>query len=104
MVTRQVSIAIAVAISFGIGLGMVRPHLETLAAGTTSPASVMTVDFDQVFGDATQGGGYVNRAHKADRLPTIKVRVAEPVLPNCEPVASPYADPVLSRVVGHCDA
>jgi hypothetical protein len=26
------------------------------------------------------------------------------LLPNCEPVASPFSDPVLSRIVGHCDA
>jgi hypothetical protein len=102
MVTRQLSIAIAVAISFSIGLGMTRPHLETFAAAQASPTSA--TNFDQVFADATLGAVHVDRAHKGDRAPTVKALSAERVLPNCEPVASPYSDPILARVVGRCDA
>ena len=104
MVTRQLSIAIAVAISFCIGLGMARPHLETFAA-----APMTKIDFDQAFADAslgtTPGAVHVDRAHKGNRLLAVKPAVsAERVLSNCEPVASPYSDPILSRVIGRCDA
>jgi hypothetical protein len=101
MVTRQLSVAIAVALSFSIGLGIARPHLETFAA---APASMTKIDFDQVFADATLGAVHVDRAHKGNRSPMIKAVSAERMLPNCEPVASPYADPILARVVGRCDA
>jgi hypothetical protein len=104
MVTRQLSIAIAVAISFSIGLGITRPRLETFAAAQASPTSATKIDFDRVFADATLGAVHVDRAHKGDRAPTIKAVSAERVLPNCEPVASPYSDPILARVVGRCDA
>jgi hypothetical protein len=104
MVTRQLSIAIAVAITFSIGLGMARPDLEIFAAAPASAASVTTVDFDQVFADAALGAVHVERAHKGDRLPAVKAVAAERVLSNCEPVASPYSDPILARVVGRCDA
>ena len=106
MVTRQLSIAIAVAISFCIGLGMARPHLETFAA-----APMTKIDFDQAFADAslgtTSGAVHVDRAHKGNRLLAVKAVSAvsaERVLTNCEPVASPYSDPILSRVIGRCDA
>jgi hypothetical protein len=100
---KQFSIAIAVAISFCIGLGIARPHLETFAA---APASLTTIDFDGVFADVTQqGGASVDRARKGDRLPKVKSASAKPAqLSHCEPVASPYADPVLSRVIGRCAA
>ncbi len=102
MVTKQLSIAIAVAVSFSVGLGIARTDLRTYAA---APASATKIDFDQVFADATrQSAGYVNRAHKGDRLPMVKAVLAEPILSNCEPVASPYSDPILSRIVGRCDA
>jgi hypothetical protein len=103
MVTRQLSIVIAVAISFCIGLGMVRPHLETFAA---APTSVTKIDFDQAFADVTrQGTGYVDRARKSDRLPNVKSASSESVsLPYCEPLASPYSDPILGRIVGRCAA
>jgi hypothetical protein len=104
MVMRQLSIAFAVAISFCIGLGMARPDLETFAAAPASPASTTKIDFDQVFADATLGAVHVDRAHKGDRLPAVKAVSAERVLLNCEPVASPYSDPILARVVGRCDA
>ncbi len=104
MVTKQLSIAIAVAITFSIGLGMARPDLEMFAAAPASAASVANVDFDQVFADAALGAVHVDRAHKGDRLPAVKAVAAERVLPNCEPVASPYSDPALARIVGRCDA
>jgi hypothetical protein len=107
MVTRQLSIAIAVAISFSIGLGIARPHLETFAAAPASPASVTTkIDFDQVFADVTrQGTAHVDRTHKSDRLSNIKSASPKAAqLPYCEPVASPYSDPILSRVIGRCAA
>ena len=106
MVTRQLSIAIAVAISFSIGLGIARPHLETFAAAPASPASVTKIDFDQVFADVTpQGTAHVDRTHKSDRLSNIKSASPKPAqLPYCEPVASPYSDPILSRIIGRCAA
>jgi hypothetical protein len=71
-------------------VGLVGP--KTFAA---APASATKIDFDQV----------VNRAGKSDRLPSIKAVLPESVLlPNCEPVASPFADPILGRIVGRCDA
>jgi hypothetical protein len=101
---KQLSIAFAVAISFCIGLGIARPHLETFAAASVTPASVTKIDFDGVFADVTgQGVAQVERAHKGDRLR--KVKSASPKaaqLDYCEPVASPYADPILSRVIGRC--
>jgi hypothetical protein len=102
MVTKQLSIAIAVAITFSIGLGIARPDLEMFAAAPAAAASA--VDFDQVFADAARGAVHVDRAHKGDRLPAVKAVAAERVLPNCEPVASPYSDPALARIVGRCDA
>jgi hypothetical protein len=109
MVTKQLSIAIAVAISFSIGLGIARPHLETFAAAPASTASVTKIDFDQVFADVTRHGAVnVVRAHKGDRgdrLPNVKsVSPGRVPLPYCEPVASPYSDPILSRIVGRCAA
>jgi hypothetical protein len=103
MVTKHLSITIAVAISFGIGLGLARPDFKTFAA---APISATRIDFDRVFADVTrQGAGYIDRAHKRDRLPVVKSVSPEPApLPYCEPVASPYSDPVLSRIIGRCAA
>jgi hypothetical protein len=103
MVMKQFSIAIAVAISFCIGLGVARPHLETLAA---APASLTQIDFDRVFADVTgQGSASVDRARKGDRQPKVKSAAPKSAqLDHCEPVASPYADPILSRVIGRCAA
>ena len=100
MVTK---LPIAIAIGMWLGSGLAQPDLLTL---TAVPASQTKVDFDQVFADVTwQGAGYVDRAHKSDRLPTFKIALPQPVLlPFCEPVASPFADPILSDIVGHCDA
>lgn len=101
MITKRLSIAIAVAISISIGLGMARPDLRTFAA---APTSATKIDFERVFADVTrQGVAYVDRAHKGDRL-RVKVASPEPVLPYCEPVASPYSDPILGRIVGRCAA
>jgi hypothetical protein len=106
MVTKQLSLAIAVAISFSIGLGIARPHLETFAAAPAASTSLTKIDFDQVFADVTrQGAANVDRAHKGDRLPNVKSVARESVpLPYCEPVASPYSDPILGRIVGRCAA
>jgi hypothetical protein len=97
MVTKQ-SIAIAISICIGSGVA-----LETFAA---APTSAMRIDFDQAFTDVTrQSDGYVNRARKSDRLPSFKAVLPEPaLLPFCEPLASPFTDPILGRIVGRCDA
>jgi hypothetical protein len=105
MVTKPLSIAIAVCIGICIGSGIARSDFKTFAA---VPASETKIDFDQVFADAERGSqslaaGYV--ARKSDRLPTFKSVSPEPaLLPYCEPVASPFVDPILSRIVGRCAA
>jgi len=99
MVAKQLSIVIAIGIC--IGLGIARAEVGPFVA----PTSVTKIDFNQAFSDvARQGIGYVDRAHKGDRLPIVKTVSPEPLLPNCEPVASPYADPILGRIVGRCAA
>jgi hypothetical protein len=96
MVTKQLSIAIAVSICIGSGIA-----LETFAA---TPTSATRINFDQVFADVTrQSAGYVDRAHKSDRLPTF-VSPEPALLPYCEPLASPFTDPILGRIAGRCDA
>jgi hypothetical protein len=98
MVTKQLSIAIAISIVIGSGIAF-----KTFAA----PASATKIDFDQVFADATQQSQspHIDRARKGDRLPSFKTVSPEPaLLPNCEPLASPFADPILGRIVGRCDA
>jgi hypothetical protein len=103
---KQFSIAIAVAISFCIGLGIARPHLETFAAAPASvtTTSVTKIDFDGVFADvARQGAALVDRARKGDRQRNVKSASPKPAqLDYCEPVASPYSDPILGRVIGRC--
>ena len=98
MVTKQLSIAIAIGIFIGSGIAF-----KTFAA---APASATRIDFDQVFADATQQSQsqYVNRARKSNRLDVRSVLQETALLPNCEPLASPYADPILGKVVGRCDA
>ena len=98
MITKQLSIAIAIGLCIGSGIAV-----ETFAA---APASATRIDFDQVFADVTrQGDGYVDRAHKSDRLPVFRTVLPEPaLLAYCEPVASPFVDPILSRIAGRCDA
>jgi hypothetical protein len=99
MVTKQLSIAIAISIFFGSGIAF-----KTFAA---APASPVRIDYDQVFADATRQNQsqYVDRARKSDRLLSSKAVLPEPaLLPYCEPLASPFVDPILGRVVGRCDA
>jgi len=99
MVTKQLSIALAISICIGSSIA-----LETFAA---APASATRIDFDQVFADATTRGQsqYVDRARKGDRLPSFKTVSLEPaLLPHCEPLASPFADPILGSIIGRCDA
>jgi hypothetical protein len=98
MVTKQLSIAIAISICIGSGIAF-----KTFAA---APASATRIDFDQVFVDATQRSQspYVDRARKSDRLPRFKTVSPEPaLLPHCEPLGSPFADPILGSIVGRCD-
>ena len=98
MVAKQLSVAIAISICIGSGVA-----LETFAA---APASPTRIGFDQVFADVTpQSAGYADRAHKGDRLPRFKTFSPEPsLLPYCEPLASPFTDPILGSLVGRCDA
>jgi hypothetical protein len=98
MVTKQLAIAIAVSICVGSGIA-----LDTFAA---VPASPTRIDFDQVFADATRQSQsqYVNRARKSDRLKVRSVLQGTSLLPYCEPLASPFTDPILGRIVGRCDA
>jgi hypothetical protein len=99
MVTKQLSIAVAIGLLIGSGIAF-----KTFAA---VPASETRIDFDQVFADATQQtrSPSIDRARKGDRLQSFKAVVPEPaLLPNCEPLASPFADPILGRIVGRCDA
>jgi hypothetical protein len=98
MITKQLFAAIAIGICIGSGIAV-----KTFAA---APASAMTVDFDQAFAVATwQGAAYVDRARKGDRLPGFKTVLPQPpLLHYCEPVASPFADPILGRIVGRCAA
>ncbi len=102
MVTK-LSIAIAIAIGTCIGSGVAPPDIQAL---TAAPASVTRIDFDQVFSEVTrQSAGGVDRAHKSDRLPSFKTVLPEPaLLPYCEPLASPFTDPILGSIVGRCDA
>ena len=96
-------LSIAVAIGIALGSGMPQPDFQTF---TAAPAFERKIDFDQVFADVTrQGAGYVDRAHKSDRLPNFEVVSPESaLLPYCEPLASEFADPVFGRIVGRCDA
>ena len=99
MITKQLSIAIVVTLCIGSGMAF-----KTFAA---APAFATGIDFDQVFADATwqSQSPSIDRARKGDRLPSFKTVLREPVLlPNCEPLASPFADPILGKMVGRCDA
>jgi hypothetical protein len=98
MVAKRLSIAITISIFIGSGIAF-----KTFAA---APAYATRIDFDRVFADATQQSQsqYVNRAHKSSRLNTKSVSRKAALLPHCEPLASPFADPILGRIVGRCDA
>jgi hypothetical protein len=129
MPTKQVLLAITVLISVCIGSSMA---WSNLARSAGAPASETRIDFDQVFANVAQRGkfersiaqrlpeegwnftitatvrgspddGSINRQRKGDRLPGFRSVLLEPVfLPHCEPVAAPFADPVLGRIVGRC--
>jgi hypothetical protein len=96
MLTKQLAIAISLCVGSGVAF-------KTFAA---APAPATRIDFDQLFADATRQSQpqYVNRAHKSDRLNVRSVLQEPAVLPYCEPVASPFADPILGSIVGRCDA
>jgi hypothetical protein len=99
MITK---LSIAIAIGMCIGSGTAPPNLQTF----TAAPSVTRIDFDQVFADVTrQGAGYADRVHKSDRLPSFRTVLPEPaLLAYCEPLASPFTDPILGRIIGRCDA
>jgi hypothetical protein len=108
MFTKRPLVAIVVSICVGSGLAW--SGLQPFAF----PPAETKVDFNKTFADvnlivARRADGFstqtVNRVGKGDRLPSAKSAVFEPIrLPYCEPVASPFTDPVLGRVVGRCDA
>ena len=131
MVTKQLSIAIA--ISFCLGSGLAWSDFKTFAAAPAAATKIDfdqafadttgQGEFDPSIQDAlrrvgwnfimttTERGsqslpvGFVNRARKSDRLPNFKSAFPEPaLLPYCEPVASPFTDPILGRIVGRCAA
>jgi hypothetical protein len=106
-VTRA-SLAMAALTYIGIGA-------EANVAGPTEVLAYATkADFDGAFSEAAAGhrelqGFRVNRAQKTNRLPIGKgeqsVPASEPrsTLPDgCEPLAAPYADPLLGRVISRC--
>jgi hypothetical protein len=105
MITKQLSLAMILSICVGLAMAW-----SNLNAAAVAPAAKTKIDFDQVFADATRQGefnaaGTVNRARKSDRLPSFKPVLLEPVLlHHCEPLASPFADPILGRIVGRCTA
>jgi hypothetical protein len=105
-VMKQLSIAIV--ISIFIGSGMAWSGFKTF---TSAPAFATRIDFDQVFADATWQGEFnaaravsVDRTRKSDRLNFRSVSPETALLPYCEPVASPFVDPILARIAGRCDA
>ncbi len=131
MVPKRLSIAIAISICIVSGLAW--SDLETFAAAPASETKIdfdqvfadatRQGEFNPSIHDglrrvgwnfimtATERGsqslaaGYVNRAGKSDRLPNFKSALPEAaLLPYCEPVASPFADPILGRIVGRCAA
>ena len=128
MVTKQLSIAIAISICLGSGLGFktfaAAPAPETKVdfgqvfadatrQGEFNPSihdGLRHVGWNFIEATTERGsqslaGGYVNRERNGDRLPTVKAALPEPaLLPYCEPLASPFTDPVLGRIVGRCDA
>ena len=133
MVTKQLSIAIAIAVGICIGSGLAQSDLWTFAAAPASERKIdfdqvfADATRQHQFGPSIQdalrhvgrnliittirrgskslAGGYVDRARKSDRLPNLETALPEPaLLPYCEPVASPFADPILGHIVGRCAA
>lgn len=95
-----------IGVYIGSSLGSSRAWFAGASASTTR------IDFDQVFADAARRVAFapsvinnVNRDAKNDRLLTRGSMLSESVvLLHCEPIAAPFADPVLGKIVGRCDA
>jgi hypothetical protein len=133
MVTKQLSIAIAIAIGTFIGAGVAQSDLQMFAAAQATETKIdfdrVFADATRhgEFNLSIQDGlryvgrnfimatthrdsksltaGYVERVRKSDRWPNLKSVLPDlALLPYCEPIASPFADPVLARIVGRCDA
>jgi hypothetical protein len=76
--------------SFSAGFGPSRAHAASASQTTTRLV--------------------IDRAHKGDRLDraasvarkTLESRPAPRLIEACEPVASPYVDPALAQIPGHC--
>jgi hypothetical protein len=131
MVPKRLSIAIAIGICIVSGLAW--SDLETFASAPASETKIdfdqvfanatRQGEFNPSIHDGlarvgwnfimstteraskSLAGGYVNRAAKSDRSPNFKSAPPEPaLLPYCEPVASPFADRILGRIVGRCAA
>ena len=104
MFRRQVTLATLAAIGICVGSSVALSN-RTWFAGAS--AAETKIDFNQVFDDAAWRGRpkplAVNREKKSDRLPVRKVILPERArLPFCEPLAAPYSDAVLGRIVGRC--
>ena len=131
MITKRLSLAIIVSICVGSGMAWshFQPSVPPLVAGTridfnqtfadvagrnefnsSSHDRLRDFGWNLIVAEAERGSGglapqTVNRAGKGDRLPDLKSVVFERIrLSGCEPVASPFADPILGQIVGRCDA
>ena len=130
MIAKRLSLAIIVSICVGSGMAWsLQPSAPPLAADRRIDFNQIFADvagrneFNSSFHDRLRDFGWnlivaeaergsgglaaqtVNRAGKGDRLPDLKSVVFERIrLSGCEPVASPFADPILGQIVGRCDA
>jgi hypothetical protein len=124
MVTKQLSIAIAISICIGSCLAWsdVKTSETKIDFDQVFADATQQGEFNPSIGDGLRRvgwnfimttterssqsvAGYVNRTRKSDRSPDFKAVLTEPaLLPYCEPVASQFADPILARIVGRCDA
>lgn len=112
MFTKHLSLAVGFLIIVIICIGSSMASNQAWFSGAS--ASEVRINFDQVFADAVWhgdvespmvGDAYVNRDTKSDRLPIRNSALLETIaLPHCEPIAAPFADPVLGRIVGRCAA
>src|SRR3954451_399523 len=127
MVTKQLSIAIAIAIGSFIGVGVAQSDLQTFAAAPASETKIdfdqvfadatrhgefnlsvqdglrhvgrNFITATTLRGSKSLAAGYVERVRKSDRLLNLQSVLPDPArLPYCEPIASPFADPVLARI------
>jgi hypothetical protein len=71
-----------------------------------TPEANSRIDFNQVFADFVSRGEFNSSFHNQLRnIGWNRLLKLEPIrLPGCEPVASPFADPILGHIVGRCDA